>query len=258
MSYRLSPRDMAGLTILAEMYGAPMDVVAQMLDVSINRAYRITAKWQAVHMISPQRLRPVPGPSWIFPTTAAASALLGREVRYWVPTPKMAAHTKAVFQLRLRLTGLDLERWISERQLRAEVGLVPAGQSRPHIHDGRYLTPEGDLWAVEVELTAKSIAAARVSVVQARLVAERAGCAGLVYYCRGEAVKNVIRTASAGLDRSNGPDMRLRDLDAALAPKKDELFSAASRPGLRVIAGGAADHEISQDSNTDDGKAVGS
>ncbi|PPJ27225.1 hypothetical protein C5F51_18460 [Nocardia nova] len=249
---------MAGTTILAEMYGAPMDVVAEMLGVSINRAYRITAKWQAAHLISPQRLRPVPGPSWIFPTASAASALLGREVRYWVPTPKMAAHTKAVLQLRLALTGMDLERWTSERLLRAEVGLVPAGQSRPHIHDGRYINDAGELWAVEVELTAKNAAAARAAVVQARMVAERAECAGLTYYCRGEAVKNVIRAASAGLDREAGPQMKLRDLDKFLASRKAESSSPASRPGLRVIAGGAADHEISQVSNPDDGKAVGS
>ncbi|WP_227984542.1 hypothetical protein [Nocardia spumae] len=258
MTYRLSPRDMAGTTILAEMYGAPMDVVAQMLGVSLNRAYRITAKWEAAHLISANRARPVPGPSWIFPTKSAAEALLGRPVRYWVPTPKMAAHVKAVFQLRLALTGMDLERWTSERLLHAEVGVTPAGQSRPHIHDGRYITSAGELWAVEVELTPKSLAAARRSVLQARQVAQRAECAGLTYYCRGEAVKNVIRTAAASLDMSDGWKPRLADLDEFLAKDQAESFSPASRPGLRVIAGGAADHEISQVSNPDDGKAVGS
>ncbi|MEU6564361.1 hypothetical protein [Nocardia nova] len=256
MSYRLSPRDMAGTTILAEMYGAPMDVVAEMLGVSINRAYRITAKWEAAHLISANRSRPTPGPSWVFPTKSAAEALLGRPVRYWVPTPKMAAHVKAVFQLRLALTGMDLERWTSERLLHAEVGVTPVGQSRPHIHDGRYINDAGERWAVEVELTAKDAAAARGAVLRARQVAERAECVGLAYYCRGEAVKNVIRAASAGLDPTAGPRMKLRDLDEALAKHKAETSSPASRPGLRVIAGGAADHEISQVSN--DGKAVGS
>ncbi|MFI2473884.1 hypothetical protein [Nocardia xishanensis] len=256
MSYRLSPRDMAGLTILAEMYGAPRDVVAEMLQVSINRAYRITAKWEAAHMISDKRMRPVPGPSWVFPTKAAAEALLGRSVRYWVPTPKMAAHTKAVFQLRLALTGLDLDRWISERAMRAEVGLVKAGQARPHIHDGRYLTAAGDWWAVEVELTAKSAAAARSSVAQALEVARRADCAGLTYYCRGDAVKNAIRTAAAGLDLSGAPKLTLTDLDVVLAKKTETSSSSGPRPGLRVIAGGAADHEISQVADRNDGKAI--
>ncbi|BDT97303.1 hypothetical protein [Nocardia sputorum] len=257
MSFRLSPRDLAGLTVLAEMYGAPLDVVAEMLGVSINRAYRITAKWEAAQMISAKRMRPVPGPSWIFPTKSSAEALLGRSVRYWVPTPKMAAHTKAVLQLRLALVGLDLDRWISERSMRADVGLVKAGQPRPHIHDGRYITAAGELWAVEVELTAKSSAAARSSLLQALKVAEKAQCTGLTYYCRGEAVKNVIRAAAAGLDLSDGPKLRLVDLDELLAKKKAESSSLASRPGLRVIAGGAAaDHEISQVADPNEGKAV--
>jgi hypothetical protein len=247
---------MAALTVLAEMYGAPLDVVAEMLGVSLNRAYRIAAKWEAARMISDKRLRPVPGPSWIFPTKSSAEALLGRSVRYWVPTPKMVAHTKAVLQLRLALTGLDLDRWISERSMRAEVGLVKAGQPRPHIHDGRYLTSSGELWAVEVELTAKSATAARSSVAQALVVARRADCAGLTYYCRGEAVKNVIRAAATGLDLSEGPKLRLVDLDELLA-KKAESSSLAPRPGLRVIAGGAAaDHEISQVADPNEGKAV--
>ncbi|WP_280450165.1 hypothetical protein [Nocardia brasiliensis] len=255
MSYRLSPRDMAGLTILAENYGAQIDVVAEMLRVSISRAYRITAKWTAAGMISEKRLRPVLGPSWIFPTRSAAEALLGRPVRYWVPTPKMAAHTRAVLELRLALTGMDLDRWTSERQLRSEVGLLKAGQLRPHIHDGRYLTSGGELWAVEVELTAKSIGAARNSVAQAWQTAQRAECAGLTFYCRGEAVKNVIRTVAAGLNLSDGPTLTLTDLDDVLAKKRAKSVPAL-RPGLRVIAGGAADHEISQVSDPDNGKAV--
>ncbi|MFD4432070.1 hypothetical protein [Nocardia sp. NPDC058497] len=256
MSIRLSPRDMVGLTILAEMYGAPMDVVGEMLGVSSSRTYRIVSKWAAAGMISDRRPRPVLGPSWIFPTKSTAEALLGRPVRYWVPTPKMAAHTKAVFQLRLALTGMDLDRWISERVLRGEVGMVQAGQSRPHIHDGRYYTTAGDLWAVEVELTAKSIAVARSSVFQALRVAKAAECVGLRYYCRGEAVKTVIRTAASGLNADDLPQLRLVDLDEFLASQKAESSSSDLRPGLRVIAGGAADHNTQVTARTENGKAV--
>ena len=255
MSIRFSPRDMVVLTVLAEMYGAPLELVAQMLGVSRSRAYRIVARWEAARMISDNRVRPVPGSAWVYPTKSAAEALLGRSVRHWVPKPKMAAHTLAVLELRLALTGLDLDRWISERQLRSEVGLLKAGQPRPHIHDGRYVSDAGDLWAVEVELTAKSISAARASVVQALHVAERANCAGLKFYCRGEATKNVIRAVAAGLDLSTGPKLTLNDLDEVLAKQRAES-SPVLRPGLRVIAGGAADHEISQVSDHNDGKAV--
>ncbi|WP_156910306.1 hypothetical protein [Nocardia mangyaensis] len=257
MSFRLSPRDMAGLTILAEMYGAPMDVVGEMLGVSSSRTYRIVAKWSAAGMISDRRPRPVLGPAWIFPTKSTAEALLDRPVRYWVPTPKMAAHTKAVFQLRLALTGMDLDRWISERTLRADVGMVKAGQPRPHIHDGRFYNSAGDLWAVEVELTPKSIAAARSAVFQAVRAAQSAECVGLTYYCRGEAVKTVIRTAANGMDTDSGPRLRLVDLDGFLAKQKADSSSPDLRPGLRVIAGGAADHENTQVTDrTENGKAV--
>ncbi|WP_067486821.1 hypothetical protein [Nocardia ignorata] len=248
---------MTGLTILAEMYGAPMDVVGEMLGVSSSRTYRIVAKWAAAGMISDRRPRPVMGPSWIFPTKSTAEALLGRPVRYWVPTPMMAAHTKAVFQLRLALTGTDLDRWVAERRLRGEVGATKAGESRPHIHDGRYFTAAGDLWAIEVELTAKSIAAAKSSVFQAWRVAQSAECAGVAYYCRGEAVKAVIRSAARGLDATKGPKLVLVDLDEFLASQKVETLSPDLRPGLRVIAGGAADHNNSQVTDrTENGKAV--
>ncbi|MFE6920370.1 hypothetical protein ACFVAV_04915 [Nocardia sp. NPDC057663] len=257
MTIRFSPRDMVSLTILAEMYGAPIDVVAEVLGVSINRAYRITARWEEGGMISGRRMRPVPGPSWIWPTKPAAEVLLGRPVRYWVPTPKMAAHTKAALQLRLALTGMDLDRWISERALRAEVGMTQAGKPRPHIHDGRYYTETGELWAIEVELTAKNIVTARTSVFQAWKVAQTAECVGVAYYCRGEAAKNVIRTVTGALDLSDGPRMRLFDLDEFLAKQKVQPSSPDLRPGLRVIAGGAADHETPQVTDrTENGKAV--
>ncbi|MCX4094835.1 hypothetical protein [Nocardia sp. alder85J] len=249
---QLGPRDMHVLTILAEMYGAPLDLVVQMLGVSQSRAYRIVAKWVEAHMVPAHRVRPVPGSSWVYPSRTACEVLLDRPVRYWVPTPKMAAHTRAVLELRLALTSMDLERWISERALRAEVGVVHAGQSRPHIHDGRYLTGAGEWWAVEVELTAKSAAAARSAVFQALQVAQRADCAGLTYFYRGDAVNNVIRTAAAGLDLSSGPKLTVRDLDERLAEARTETSSPAARPGLRVITGGAAGHH----NPTDKGKAI--
>ncbi|MEV6070050.1 hypothetical protein AB0L82_26190 [Nocardia sp. NPDC052001] len=256
MSIHLSPRDMAGATILAEQYGAPMDAVAAMLGVGLNGMYRIASKWQRAHLISKRRVRPVPGPSWIFPTKVSAEMLLGRAVRYWVPTPMMAAHTKAVFELRTALTGMDLDRWISERLLRAEVGLVEAGQSRPHIHDGRYYTSGGDLWAVEVELSPKDPRAARSAVFQALQVARQADCAGLTYYCRGDEVKNVIRSAAKGLDLSSGPKLTLLDLEEVIHPRKAET---AGKSGLRVIKGGVEANETADAApHHENGKAIGS
>lgn len=241
MSVRLSPRDMVALTILAEMYGAPLDVVAAMLGVSINRAYRITAKWEAARMLSARRVRPVPGPSWVVPTRSAAESLLGKPTRFWVPSPKMAAHTKAVLELRLALVGLDLDRWVSERQLRAEVTPSGAGQIRTHIHDGRYYTEAGDLVAVEVEVTTKNAAQAKTSVWQALRAANAAGCTAVHYYARKPEIKALLRRTASELDLSTGPRMVLFDLDKALGLDQadtDSDTAAGERAGLRVITGG--------------------
>jgi hypothetical protein len=248
---QLSPRDMVVLTILAEMYGAPMDVVARMLGVTRDRTYRVVRKWIAANMVSDLRVTPVPGSSWVFPTRLAGEALTGRTTRAWMPTPKMAAHVRATLELRLALTGLDLDRWISERALRAEVQPTRAGVARPHIHDGRYFTSSGELRAVEVELSPKNLSAAKAALAQSVQSARAADCDGVTYYCRGEAVKNVIRSAAAGLDLSDGPIVRLVDLDEVLLST-----SSAPRPGLRVIEGGASDHEIPQVTDPNEGKAV--
>ncbi|WP_067652926.1 hypothetical protein [Nocardia harenae] len=245
---RLGPRDMTALTILAEMYGAPMDVLARMLGVTVDRAARVARNWTEAQMLAKQRVTPVPGRPWVFPTRAAVEALTGRATQAWLPTPKMAAHTRAVLELRLALVGLDLDRWISERSLRAEVGPTKAGVARPHIHDGRFLTDAGQWWAVEVELTPKNLGAARKAMAAAVRAAQRAECESLVYYCRSDAVKAVTTDAAASLDLSSGPKVRLRDLDA-------ELSSSPPRPGLRVIEGGASDHEIPQVTDPNEGKA---
>ncbi|MFC8048070.1 hypothetical protein, partial [Nocardia sp. NPDC057353] len=211
-------------------------------------ASRLIRKYTELGMLSRQRVTPVPGPSWVFPTRAAVEALTGRAARAWLPTPKMAGHTRAVLELRLVLVGLDLDRWISERSMRAEQAPTKAGVDRPHIHDGRYLTNAGEWWAVEVELTRKNLAAARSALAASVQAARHGGCAGLAFYCRSDAVKSVTREAAASLDLSEGPRVVLRDFDEVLS-------SSAPRPGLRVIEGGASDHEIPQVTDPNEGKA---
>lgn len=70
--------------------------------------------------------------------------------------------------------------------------------------------------------------------------ARAAECDGLVFYCRGEAVKNSIWAASTGLDLTNGPRMRLADLDQLLARP---VSPAEQRSDLTVIPGGAVTAE---------------
>ncbi|MDO3648662.1 hypothetical protein [Nocardia mangyaensis] len=258
----LTSREMVLLTVLSDMYGAPLDLVAQMLGVSESRAYRIVRKLRKAKVVSELGMRPVPGPSWITPTRSTADALLGRSTKYWMPSPKMANHTRTVLEVRLALVGMDLERWISERQLRSEVAPAALGETRPHIHDGRYINAAGELIAVEVELTDKNLKAAKTAVSQAFQAARAADCAGLIYYYRGERVKAVITKAAAelqaaGLFEHTSIRMRLADLDTELL-KPRKPASPDLRPGLRVIAGGAADHNTQVTDPNEHGEAVSS
>lgn len=247
----LSPRDMVVLTVLAEHYGAPLDVVARMLGVSLPSAYRIVRKWRGAHMVSNLKIRPVPGPTWVFPTKSAVEALLPFWVRYWTPTPKMAAHVVTVLEARLALVGLDLDRWISERELRAQSGPVKPGEPRPHVHDGRWLDSSGDWRAIEIELTVKGPQVAKAAVARAKKAAHGV-CAGITYYCadpeitdrygnptgqRSDEIRNLIRAAARETASVEGPSVRVAGL-SELLPDRD----SAVRPGLTVIAGGAADH----------------
>ncbi|MEU6563327.1 hypothetical protein [Nocardia nova] len=238
MSIRLGPRDMQSLTVIAEHYGTPLDLVAQMHDVGMSSAYRTVQRWREANLIAPLS-RPVPGPSWVVPTTATAEALLGISVRHWAPRLKMVEHVTAVLQTRLALVGTDLERWVSERELRHEVGPTRPGVARPHIHDGRFLNSEGEWWAVEVELSPKtSHTVARSALLGARQAAERAGLAGVLYLCRGERVKTVIREAAQGLERSRDIEIRMKDLDQFLPERPSVKVTKKPRTPLRLVVGG--------------------
>lgn len=251
MTIHFSPRDMVVLTVLAEHYGAPLDVVARMLGVSLPSAYRIVRKWRGAHMVSGLKIRPVPGPAWVFPTKSAVEALLPFWARYWTPTPKMAAHVVTVLEARLALVGLDLDRWISERELRAQSGPVRPGEPRPHVHDGRWLDSAGDWRAVEIELTAKGPQAAKAAVARAKQAAH-GECAWLIYYCadpeivdkhgrptgqRSKEIYNLIHAAAKETASVAGPPVKVAGLSELLPDR-----GSAVRPGLTVIAGGAADH----------------
>ena len=241
MTVRLTPRDMLAMTVLAEHYGAPTDLIAEMLGVSIWRAYELVRRWRETGMASSLDVRPVPGPRWIFPTRSAAEILLGFPVQPWKPTPKMANHVTTVLRVRLALVGMDLDRWVSERRLRSESGAVERGQAREHIHDGRYLNEDDQLVAVEVELSKKSPRNALVAMQAAYRAAELAECEKLTYYCGDDDVrKSVIDTAEKvmGLMRRSkvGTQLSVASVDKLLANPP-----AKPRPGLRLIDGGASE-----------------
>ncbi|MGW0054379.1 hypothetical protein [Nocardia nova] len=182
--------------------------------------------------------------------------LTGLSTRSWTPTPKMAAHVRTVLEVRLALAGLDLDRWISERELRSQVGPVKAGESRPHIHDGRFYTREGQLWAVEVELSPKTPAMARLAVAKAKAAAGNAGCDKVIYYCKNGEIRNLITASAVAVKGVEGPPVRVAMLAEVLDSNPLTGASAGSRPGLSLIEGGASDHFNQADNGRHTGEAV--
>jgi hypothetical protein len=65
---RLGPRDVAGLVLCGDMYGAPYDLLAAYLGVRPDRLRGIVARWRAAGYTATGRLGA--GPAWCWLTRA--------------------------------------------------------------------------------------------------------------------------------------------------------------------------------------------
>lgn len=65
---RLGERDVAGLLLCGDMYGAPYDLLAAALAVRPDRLRGIVARWRRAGYCTTGRLRP--GPAWCWLTRA--------------------------------------------------------------------------------------------------------------------------------------------------------------------------------------------
>jgi hypothetical protein len=162
---RLAERDIAGLLFVADMYGVQLDQMAAVLGVGESRARAITTSWRRARYAESARLGP--GGPWIWLTRAGLAAC---GLPYPATTPALSrlAHLRAVTAVRLALEATSAYRatgafWRSERRLRARMG----GRVglREHLPDGEVHWPDGTLaawagecWAVEAELTRKTVA----------------------------------------------------------------------------------------------------
>jgi hypothetical protein len=160
-----SARATDGLLFAAEMYGIQLDHLAVVLGVSPRRTRAIAATWRDQGYAQAARLGPGPPWTWVTRPGLAACGL-----RYTAVTPALGrlAHIRAVTSVRLALESAPHYAaaggyWRSERRLRARMG----GRVglREHLPDGEVHWPDGapvawagECWAIEVELTAKTIA----------------------------------------------------------------------------------------------------
>lgn len=149
---RQTQRDSLALQWLAEQYAAPLDLLQRLLGHdSLGSTRNVVTRWRSARWVE---LGAVDGgPSWVWPTTSMASALLGWQVKPYRPTPRLAEHTRQVARVRLHLCGSDLAGWTPERVLLNGVGYRP-NEPRAHVADAVWQSPDGPV-LVEVELSRK-------------------------------------------------------------------------------------------------------
>ena len=161
----LTERDIAALLFVADMYGVQLDQLATVLGVTEARARAITLGWRRARYAESARIGP--GRPWIWLTRGGLSAC-GLPYRAASPALSRLAHLRAVTSARLALEAAPGYAraggfWRSERRLRAAVG-GRAGL-REHVPDGEVHWPDGapvsfagECWAIEAELTRKTVA----------------------------------------------------------------------------------------------------
>lgn len=97
---RLSGRDVAGLMLCGDMYGAPYDLLAGYLGVRPDRLRGIAARWRAAGYAETCRLGP--GPAWCW-LTRTGLAVTGLRFAPGQPALGRLAHIRAVLAARLAL-----------------------------------------------------------------------------------------------------------------------------------------------------------
>jgi hypothetical protein len=221
---RLQQRDIDGLLLVAEHYAAPYDLLSAALAVTPPRLRGITARWRAAGLAATGTLGPGPAWCWLTPAGMAAS---GHRWPAGPPSLARLAHIRAVLATRISLQADPGYAeagawWHAERRIRAA---LPASAARPHIADAEIHWPSappgpraGQVWAVEVELTAKT--AARTARIMARLLA-RPGYARVIYLT-APAARPVVTVTAARLPDSQRNRVEVRDLPpSAFLPAPD-------------------------------------
>jgi hypothetical protein len=211
----LAVRDADSLVFAADMYGVQLDQLAALTGDG-KSARAAAARWRSLGYAETARLGP--GPPWLWVTRAGLAAC---GLRYTVARPALSrlAHTRAVTQVRLALEATTAYRaagafWRGERRVRARHGVGV----REHLPDGEVHWPDeaavawgGECWAIEAELTRKTVA--RTTAIMREILARTGdyGCpaadaavpgrpprhARALYLCSPAALATVLRAREA-------------------------------------------------------------
>ena len=213
-SGRLTGRDIAALLFVADMYAVQLDQLAVVLGVTQPRARAVALGWRRAGHAESARIGP--GPPWLWLTRSGLSAC-GLPYRAASPALSRLAHLRAVTAVRLALEGTPGYSaagafWRGERRLRARAGgRVGLREHTPdaevHWPDGAPAGFAGECWAIEAELTPKTVA--RTAAIMHEILARTGdyGCpagqaqvpgapprhARVVYLCSAAARPTVAR-----------------------------------------------------------------
>jgi hypothetical protein len=174
----------AALIFTGEMYGVQADQLAAVLDGSPRRTAAVVSRWRADGLADSASLGP--GQRWVWLTRAGLAAC-GLPYRASAPGLSRLEHLRAVTAIRLALEAtpqfaVAQAHWRGERRIRSRIGgriglreHVPDGEI--HWPDGADVAWAGECWAIEAELTAKTVA--RTAAIMRELLTRTGdyGCA---------------------------------------------------------------------------------
>lgn len=247
---RLAVRDASALVFAADMYGVQLDQLAALLargDRSAEDkaaedppgadppgadriAAAAAARWKSLGYAETARLGP--GRPWLWVTRAGLAAC---GLRYTAVRPGLSrlAHIRAVTAVRLALEAAGSYQaanafWRGERRIRTRHGIgirhhLPDGEV--HWPDGAPVAWAGECWAVEAELTPKTVA--RTAAIMREILSRTGdyGCPAaeaavpgrpprhtrVLYVCSPAALATVLR-ARESLGPRLAPRVEVRDL----------------------------------------------
>jgi hypothetical protein len=217
---RLSQRDIDGLLLCGEHYGAPADLLAAALRVEEARLPAFSARWRRAGYAATGRLGPGPAWCWLTRDGMTATGLGYPALR---PSLGRLAHIRAVLATRLWLQTIPAWTegrawWHSERRLRAD---QPAAGRAGHLPDAEIHWPSiaaspyaGQVWAIEVELTPKPLA--RTTRIMGGLLAPARY--SQVIYLTAPAAGPVVTRAAASLHEGDRSRLVVRELPPAALP----------------------------------------
>ena len=166
---RYSERERAGIRWIAEEGGAQFEQVQRVLArlspnpeklanpamLSVQRTRKKKDRWRNDGLIEYKLFEAV-GKGWLWPTRKGLEFVGLGELRYYEPKLESLRHLYYVNQARLYIEQQRPEGvWKSERLVRYEQPVLQAGQKASHIPDALLLKPNGEIIAIEVELTLK-------------------------------------------------------------------------------------------------------